>query len=168
MQYNDDHANGDENDNVRGSRRHGRAARIYAEDHGHVHDGGEEGPLRVVTGQAEQLLFKAESQRGRDRMGEKREGKKQEESPSGPDGTGLPRVDRRVDASGRSRAGPSRAGSTRPRVSKRRGVLDSRTPVGRPRRREDSRATSSVPFSDDRRTDVPPSSGATPSMHDDF
>lgn len=129
MQYNDDHANGDENDNVRGSRRHGRAARIYAEDHGHVHDGGEEGPLRVVTGQAEQLLFKAESREEETGWGE-RETMKQEESPSGLDGTRLPRVDRRIDASGRSRRDPREGFDASSGVERRR-VLDSHTPVGR-------------------------------------
>lgn len=48
LQHNDDHANGNEDNIVRGSRWHGRFARIYAEDHGHIYDGGKEGPLEVT------------------------------------------------------------------------------------------------------------------------
>lgn len=48
LQHNDNHANRNEDGIIRGRRWHGRFARIYAEDHGHVHVAGKEGPLGIT------------------------------------------------------------------------------------------------------------------------
>lgn len=48
LQHNDNQTNGNEDDIVRRCRWHGRLARIYAEDHGHVHVAGKKRPLGII------------------------------------------------------------------------------------------------------------------------